>query len=202
MAKQEINIGTVANDGTGDTLREAFEKTNQNFNELYNVLGWANYVDGVSAPVSQTFGSTPSQLLIDGLGGASENSYLPYEIRGSSELWSSNKITPINLGDSYDVRINLKIDATASNPTRFAIALDIGSTPDGTGGSGSVVILQDSRTLKNGVPQFHSLSFTIFSLSTFVANGGTFWIAVDNGTIDITERSILIVLYKMAKINI
>ena len=36
MAKQEINIGTVANDGTGDTLREAFDKTNQNFNQIYS----------------------------------------------------------------------------------------------------------------------------------------------------------------------
>jgi hypothetical protein len=36
MAKQTINIGTVANDGTGDPLRTAFTKTNQNFTELYN----------------------------------------------------------------------------------------------------------------------------------------------------------------------
>ena len=36
MAKQTINIGTVANDGTGDPLRTAFNKTNQNFTELYD----------------------------------------------------------------------------------------------------------------------------------------------------------------------
>lgn len=35
MAKQTINIGTVANDGTGDQLRIAFDKTNDNFNEVY-----------------------------------------------------------------------------------------------------------------------------------------------------------------------
>ncbi len=35
MAKQVINIGTVANDGTGDTLRDSFDKANDNFNELY-----------------------------------------------------------------------------------------------------------------------------------------------------------------------
>lgn len=35
MAKQTINIGTVANDGTGDTLRNAFDKCNDNFDELY-----------------------------------------------------------------------------------------------------------------------------------------------------------------------
>lgn len=35
MAKQVINIGTTANDGTGDALRTAFDKANQNFDELY-----------------------------------------------------------------------------------------------------------------------------------------------------------------------
>ena len=36
MAKQTINIGTTANDGTGDPLRTAFDKVNDNFTELYN----------------------------------------------------------------------------------------------------------------------------------------------------------------------
>jgi hypothetical protein len=34
MAIQTINIGTIANDGTGDDLREAFVKVNNNFSEL------------------------------------------------------------------------------------------------------------------------------------------------------------------------
>lgn len=36
MAKQVINIGTTANDGTGDPLRTAFDKVNDNFTELYS----------------------------------------------------------------------------------------------------------------------------------------------------------------------
>ena len=35
MAKQTINIGSSANDGTGDPLRTAFDKINDNFTELY-----------------------------------------------------------------------------------------------------------------------------------------------------------------------
>ena len=34
MAIQTINIGTIANDGTGDDLRTAFDKANSNFSEL------------------------------------------------------------------------------------------------------------------------------------------------------------------------
>ena len=39
MAKQTINIGTTANDGTGDPLRTAFDKANDNFDEFYNGAG-------------------------------------------------------------------------------------------------------------------------------------------------------------------
>jgi hypothetical protein len=39
MTKQTINRGTSANDGTGDNLRAGALKVNENFNELYTVLG-------------------------------------------------------------------------------------------------------------------------------------------------------------------
>lgn len=35
MTMQTINLGTTANDGTGDTLRDAGDKINDNFTELY-----------------------------------------------------------------------------------------------------------------------------------------------------------------------
>lgn len=39
MAQQTINIGSAANDGTGDNLRDAFDKINDNFSEVYTELG-------------------------------------------------------------------------------------------------------------------------------------------------------------------
>ena len=42
MAKQTINIGTNQDDGTGDLLRVAFNKVNDNFTEIYNELGGTN----------------------------------------------------------------------------------------------------------------------------------------------------------------
>ena len=39
MTKQTINRGAAANDGTGDNLRAGAAKVNENFDELYNVLG-------------------------------------------------------------------------------------------------------------------------------------------------------------------
>ena len=38
MAKQTINIGTSPNDASGDKLRNAFIKTNQNFDEVYRYI--------------------------------------------------------------------------------------------------------------------------------------------------------------------
>lgn len=39
MTRQVINNGTSANDGTGDTLRNAAAKINANFQEIYSFLG-------------------------------------------------------------------------------------------------------------------------------------------------------------------
>ena len=39
MAREIIDIGVEGNDGTGDSLRESFRKSNENFQELYAVFG-------------------------------------------------------------------------------------------------------------------------------------------------------------------
>jgi len=39
MAKQSLNLGTIADDGTGTTLRAGGDLINDNFNEIYSKLG-------------------------------------------------------------------------------------------------------------------------------------------------------------------
>jgi len=69
MAKQVINIGTSANDGTGDPLRTAFDKVNDNFTELYN--DDSGDVDSVSASggleVDQSTGAVTVSISDDGV---------------------------------------------------------------------------------------------------------------------------------------
>ncbi len=48
MVKQIIATGAVANDGTGDTLRGAGDKINQNFTEIYDTIGVNGAVHQVS----------------------------------------------------------------------------------------------------------------------------------------------------------
>ena len=46
MAKQSINIGSSANDGTGTTIRAGGDLINDNFNEIYNYLGDGSNLNG------------------------------------------------------------------------------------------------------------------------------------------------------------
>ena len=50
MALQSLNLGTNPDDGTGDTLRIGGDKINDNFSEIYTLLGTGNeFTSGLSA---------------------------------------------------------------------------------------------------------------------------------------------------------
>lgn len=70
MAKQIVNVGTSANDGTGDTLRVSQQKANNNFDDLYD-MGGVNIT--VNNPVTLTE-TTLDTALSDLAGGGSVNS--------------------------------------------------------------------------------------------------------------------------------
>lgn len=73
MAKQIINVGTEANDGTGDPIRTAWTKANANFTELYDGMFSGSYDDLTDKPTSildfgVTDGSAGQVLSTDGDG--------------------------------------------------------------------------------------------------------------------------------------
>jgi len=153
----------------------------------YLPVGWGYYKDDAS---EQTFNTTPALLSIDGLGAASETGYLPREIRGSDDLWdaSSDKITPISAGDSYDVRIILPITDETSSPTEITLELDIAGS---THAAGTMVVTQYIPTAKT-TPWEVVVAFPIFCLSTFITNGGQIWLTTDTGSVGVTAPSIFI----------
>ena len=61
MTRQNINIGSAANDGTGDTLRSAGTKINQNFQEIYTQLG------GDSSTLSNKVTLVDSAVVFEGV---------------------------------------------------------------------------------------------------------------------------------------
>ena len=75
MAFQSIEIGTAANDGTGDTLRTGGDKINDNFSEIYTLLGTGTALtSGISATSSVVSLSSPTMTGVvsfaDGSAGA------------------------------------------------------------------------------------------------------------------------------------
>ena len=65
MAKQNINVGTSANDKTGDSLRQAFIRVNENFTELYEAVGLADTgQDTALTFVGSTIGTDDSSSIV------------------------------------------------------------------------------------------------------------------------------------------
>lgn len=96
MAKQTINIGTAANDGTGDQLRSAFTKINSNFTELYEH-------DATSELPSQA-GHTGKYLTTD----------------GSESSWST--VSYNNLTDKPTLQ---PVDTTTAAISSGAVVIDL-----------------------------------------------------------------------------
>lgn len=75
MAKQIVNIGAAPNDGTGDPLRNAFVKVNDNFDDVY--LQRKTVTGTVTAS-----NATPANLNLDGY-----KSYILLAITLNGEGW-------------------------------------------------------------------------------------------------------------------
>ena len=189
MAKQIIDIGTTANDGTGDPLRDAMDKVNDNFTEVYDTHGWGNYADAATTPATQVVTTTPSKLQIDG-GGATITTYLPREIRGISELWdtTNDKINGISLGDTYEIRLNLEITAKSGAPKVLSVIPDIGGAATITIQVPGAIVPVEASSIPFNFP----ISFKLFSLATFIANGCQIFLLTDAGTLTIGTRVIFI----------
>lgn len=86
MSREIINVGTSPNDGTGDPLRTAYTKCNNNFAELYSRLQTE-----VPASSSGTAGDLAGMTAYD----ATYFYYCYQDYDGSSDIW--NRI----LGSSF-----------------------------------------------------------------------------------------------------
>jgi len=160
MAKQIIGIGTVANDGTGDTLRVSMDKVNDNFTELYGASGWQSRVDTTNT--QSLTGATNN--LISFTGNLEEN--------GGLILMNTNaKVMPIALGDA--VQVDFSFTAVVPSGTdHFLNILFIVN---------SFVYRSNTYIFKKGVgtDDYISVSYFLPVGAVFLANGGEFYINPD-----------------------
>ena len=72
MANQVLGLGGTANDGTGDTLRAAADKINDNFLEIYTLIGdGTSLTSGISATATVVTLTAPT---ISGVVGGTQTS--------------------------------------------------------------------------------------------------------------------------------
>ena len=104
MAYQAIGIGSSANDGTGDDLRTAGDKVNDNFVEIYTLLGTGTALSsGISATASVVTLTAP--LIATSLNPASANGAA---LGSASAEWSDLYLSDssvIYLGADQDVTL-------------------------------------------------------------------------------------------------
>ena len=123
MAQQVINIGSVANDGTGDPLRDAFDKVNDNFTELYSDdMGDVNSVNGSGGiTASPTTGNVVVSL---------DDDSITYAKLGT-EFTTTDAQGSVSGTATLDFRSNQVFTATMTANTSFSFSnADIGMTKD------------------------------------------------------------------------
>ena len=101
MARQILQVGTTANDGTGDTLRAAMVKVNDNFTELYNSPLLASGIIVRGNEITATRTNDDLVLRASGTGSVTAGAL---KFKGTSI--SSDDSTAVNINE------NLAIDGT------------------------------------------------------------------------------------------
>lgn len=140
--------------------------------------GWGYYEDTQYTEASPFVVNAGEKLPLPNNKATSIETYLP---NGVDTLYDGTRITPNQIGDGYAIRISFKAK-TSSNNGGFFIDLDISAA-----GDGSNVILEDSRRFLRGTNSEQKFSFTsaVFSLNSFIGNGGlvTFESSTGNSSI-------------------
>ena len=114
MSKQLINIGTVANDGTGSSLRDGGDLINDNFNEIYSAIG-----DGTTIQFDIS-GATNGQTLVYN----SSTRKFEAGASGSFTLAGDSGSETIGSGDTLNALGGTGIDTSVTSTDNLTISID------------------------------------------------------------------------------
>jgi len=140
VAKQTIGIGTSANDGTGDPLRDAFDKVNDNFDEVYsaftfasnnatvanNVLIGNSTVNSVANSTTVSISNSTSEVTATSgsilVGNSTVNS-----VANSSNIVVSNSTSSITVSEGTIAVGNSTVNTTANSSLVNATSVSVNS---------------------------------------------------------------------------
>ena len=140
MARQNINIGSSANDGTGDPLRTAFDKINDNFVELY---GTDNDINTLDANLNVntfaiTTGVTNGDITVTPNG---TGSIKLGAMKFNGTTISSDDSTIVNINEGLVVDGTASVSGALSSSTSLALATGATVTGIDNGALGSSATL-------------------------------------------------------------
>lgn len=147
--------------------------------------GWEHIADSqyTSGSPRAITGDTRTQVTIDGLGTETNKDHLPAGITGMWDV-GDNVLAPVTGGDFYMVRVQFRCSTTP--PDAFVdCELDIGGSLG--------VILKETKPLLRASSGVNTvvLSWPVFALDTFLANGGAIYVTPNEDT-DFWDFSITI----------
>lgn len=108
---------------------------------------------------------------------------------GQSVMYDGTRILAAKEGDAYSVRVNFNVESPVIDGS-FSLSMDISAA-----GDGSELIYADAEKLVRGLgnDEMFSATFSIYSLSTFLANGGLMRLESVDGSISVFDISYFIV---------
>ena len=138
MAKQVIGIGNAANDGSGDPLRTAGDKVNDNFNEFYSKLGDGTNLYPLTFPNANATILTTSNADV----GATTTSSLNADHILINDDGILKKITPANLGigSAYTLLVQEEGSNTSTTGATTLNFVGAGVTASGAGATKTLTI--------------------------------------------------------------
>ncbi len=112
MAKQTINIGTNQDDGTGDLLRIAFSKINENFTEVYTELGGTS-LSSISLNSNVISTDTTNQDIVLSPSGAGEvDISADTLVRGNLVVTGQSRSNTLQVDSNANIDGNLVVDGS------------------------------------------------------------------------------------------
>lgn len=147
-----------------------------------NTTGWAHYADNtytIGSPLAFSSG-VRKKLENDGVATGSDESRL-------TGIWDkvNDKFTPDAAGDAYILSVAFKCQASGTG-NDVLVEFDIGGTP-GIIDSSTFPLLKTGGATNDVI-----MSFPVFIGSTFITNGGTFYITASANT-DVWDIKVVVI---------
>jgi hypothetical protein len=191
MAQQSINIGSSANDGTGDPLRTAFDKINDNFSELYGTSAFGQQITLSGNKVSSNVSNANLVLEASGTGAIE---FEGFQIRDNHiEGIRSNediRITANGTGNIFVGAIKLNGTTFSSDDSTlitFAEGVDVTGALTGTSASLSTTLaVTGTTTLTGATTVNNTLTANSVTTNAISSNGSNADISIQpSGTGDV-----------------